>query len=317
MEKEKKENEIDLPEVFTAGQIKTIQLKTPKEVVKYRKGRGGKEFAYVETNWVNKRLNEIFGFGWDFEILEQTPEELAMKIGQILIKGKLTVKDINGNFIAKTQFGSAEVKWLKDKPHDADGLVNLPDDYKAGASDCLKKTASMLGIALDVYSGDFSNKKKDGKETVKGEEHKESPATTNQKQYVADLIRTLYPLQSQQDNVMGDEIGKVKPIEDLTYIEAHDLITRLKWDKEARVRKDKKEEEKGIEEDEPFVPKGKIDPQAQMRAIDATIKNLGIPPEKFREKLIQIYKTEKVGELSFDQKADVIRDLNSGVFLKR
>ena len=184
---------------------------------------------------------------------------------------------------------------------------------------------SAIGRALDnfgYHGGDKCSKEEiDKVNRATGKKPKEDrdnpdPATENQQKYVADLIRTLYPLQSQQDKVMMDEIGVVKPIEDLTYDEAHDLITRLKKDKEKEIRETKKTEEEP-EEDEPFIPKEKVDPQAQMRAIDATIKNLGIPPEKFREKLIQIYKTEKVGELSFDQKADVIRDLNSGEFGKK
>jgi len=137
-------------------QLTSINSPTPAEVLQIRKGRGGLEYVYVKTSWVIAKLNEIFGLGWDFEILEQTPVEIAVKLKQIIVKGKLTAKDKFGRTISKTQFGSAEVKFLKGCPRDIEHIVDIADDYKAAASDALKKCASMLGIALDVYSGEFT-----------------------------------------------------------------------------------------------------------------------------------------------------------------
>jgi|GEM_PF-1395951 len=139
---------------------KDINIPTPIEVLKVRKGRGGKKFVYVETNYVIRKLNDIFSYGWDFEIIWEIPVELALQLGQVMVKGRLTVKgkDSNGNIqtVSKTQYGSAEIKYVKDKPHTPENIVDLADDYKAAASDALKKCASMFGICLDVYSGQFS-----------------------------------------------------------------------------------------------------------------------------------------------------------------
>ncbi len=44
------------------------------------------------------------------------------------------------------QNGSSEVKKMKDGT-----IMDLANDYKSAASDCLKKCASLLGIAFDVY----------------------------------------------------------------------------------------------------------------------------------------------------------------------
>ena len=60
--------------------------------------------------------------------------------------GKLTVKNDKGNTISKTQFGRADIKMLK-----AGGMVDFGNDLKAAATDSLKKCASLLGIASDVY----------------------------------------------------------------------------------------------------------------------------------------------------------------------
>lgn len=133
-----------------------INQETPVEVLKKRAGRGGREFVYVETNWVIKRLNEIFGYGWDFEILEETPIELAIKLQQIVVKGRLTIKDMYGRTASKTQFGSSEVKFIKGAPRTINNVIDIADDYKAAGSDALKKCASYFGIALDVYSGEYS-----------------------------------------------------------------------------------------------------------------------------------------------------------------
>lgn len=119
-------------------QKRAVYMPTPSQFIKQRKIRGGGMANYVETGYVIARLNEAFSpIGWDFEVVEQIIEPK-----EVVVKGKLTIKDYKtGYSISKTQYGTKERY----------AVVPLGDALKACASDCLKKCASLLGIALDVY----------------------------------------------------------------------------------------------------------------------------------------------------------------------
>jgi len=161
----KEKKEITLADSdFTPKQIQTILERTPKEYIYHRPGRGKDQFDYVSIGYVIKKLNRIFGFaGWDFEVVQQEIRE-----GHIWVLGRLTFKDNKGHTITKMQFGSAAVKFLTEPKKDEKGgfvrdangrpmrvptkeMVDLGDDLKAAASDALKKSAALLGIASDVY----------------------------------------------------------------------------------------------------------------------------------------------------------------------
>jgi len=99
-------------------------------------------------------LDGLFGFNWNFEIV--TPEidgfTMAEKTGFCVVRGRLTGKvKVDGKYIEiiKEQYGRAEVKFTGQgadrKP------LDFGNDMKAAASDALKKCASLLGIAADVY----------------------------------------------------------------------------------------------------------------------------------------------------------------------
>lgn len=115
-----------------------IQVATPIEFIKKRPGKGNRDFTYVEGGYVIARLNQIFSpVGWDFEVIEH-----IIETKEVVVKGKLTIKDHKNGFeIAKTQYGT----------HPRYAEVPLGDALKAASTDCLKKCASLLGIALDVY----------------------------------------------------------------------------------------------------------------------------------------------------------------------
>jgi hypothetical protein len=137
----KKEDENKLAPPKTLYTV--LNKKTPAKFIKKRVGRGGKYFDYVETGFVIEQLNKAFNNMWDFEIIDK-------QIGKdkIWVLGKLTVKFITPfgiQTISKSQFGGSDVK-------KSNGVViDIGDDLKAAASDSLKKCASLLGIAKDVY----------------------------------------------------------------------------------------------------------------------------------------------------------------------
>ncbi|MEK7124598.1 MAG: Rad52/Rad22 family DNA repair protein, partial [Patescibacteria group bacterium] len=121
--------------------IKMVQQTPPQHVYK-RKARGGGMWDYVTGTYVQKVLNFVFGWNWDFEIVEHGKEA-----DQVWVLGKLTVKDNKGNTITKTQFGRADLKFRKDN----NKMLDFGNDLKAAGTDALKKAASMLGIASDIY----------------------------------------------------------------------------------------------------------------------------------------------------------------------
>ena len=124
------------------NQIVRMVQQTPKQHVYRRAGRGGKYFDYVTGSYVIKVLNFVFGWNWDFEVIEQGREA-----DQIWVKGRLVVKGTNGETIVKTQYGRADVKFKQGSKNPLD----YGNDLKAAATDSLKKCASMLGIASDIY----------------------------------------------------------------------------------------------------------------------------------------------------------------------
>jgi hypothetical protein len=137
----------DLPQNFNQAQLNFINQKTPRQFIKSRPGPGGMRLSYVEVGYVINMLNQVFGYNWDFRVLDQ---QIGKK--QVWVRGELTVK-VGENAIVKGQFGGADIK----SNRQTGDPVSVADDLKAAASDCLKKCASMIGIAGDVYWGDLDN----------------------------------------------------------------------------------------------------------------------------------------------------------------
>lgn len=120
---------------------------TPEKEVRW-KGR----FPYTDTAYVIRALNNAFAFDWDFE---QDNEEMILnpKNGrpfEVRVRGRLTVR-LNGHAVIKVQFGSQPIEYLQKDPATP---VSIGDAYKGAGSDALKKCASLLGVALDLYDSD-------------------------------------------------------------------------------------------------------------------------------------------------------------------
>ena len=135
-------------------QIRT--QKTPEEAIKWREGRKGEWYPYTNTAYVIRQLNEAFAWNWDFEC---DSEEMILRNGEpfeIKVRGRLTVRAAGYGTIVKTQYGCQPLQGGPKAP-------SYGDCYKGAASDALKKCASMLGIALDLYdSGSQIDKGRSG-----------------------------------------------------------------------------------------------------------------------------------------------------------
>lgn len=155
---------LTIPKTWISGpQLIRLTEKTPPQQVYKRPGKGGKVFDYVTVSYVQRVLDYVFGWNWDFEIVEHGKEA-----DHVWVLGRLTVRSSDGGSqITKTQFGRSEVKYMKDSKN----MVDYGNDLKAAASDALKKCASMLGIARDIYG------KSDYKEeTGRGPREENAPA---------------------------------------------------------------------------------------------------------------------------------------------
>ena len=86
------------------------------------------DYIVEEMAWENPRR---------MQVNDDNPQE-------VIIRGRLTVHAKHGT-IVKEQFGSSAVK------RSNGNITSLGDDLKAATSDALKKCASLLGLALDLY----------------------------------------------------------------------------------------------------------------------------------------------------------------------
>jgi len=130
--------------LLNGNQLAQLLKATPKQYVRTRPAKGGGTWDYVTSGYVKKVLNLMFGWDWDFEIIS---EIIQLEAKQVIVKGKLVCRT-NGRVITKMQYGRQDVKFRKGTSEPLD----LGNDMKGAASDCLKKCASELGIAADIYN---------------------------------------------------------------------------------------------------------------------------------------------------------------------
>lgn len=142
------ESELSLIEsTFTTNQLQLLHKTTPEKYIRERPAKGGGKWKYISGGYVKKTLNLMFGFNWDFEILEQ-----LILHGECIVKGKLTVRT-NGVTIVKTQFGNKDIVYKKLQEGETERQpLSIGNDLKSAATDALKKCASELGIGSDIYN---------------------------------------------------------------------------------------------------------------------------------------------------------------------
>lgn len=132
---------------LNANQLAQILKRTPKAYVKKRPAKGGGTWDYVSGGYVKKVLNLMFGWDWDFEVLED-----KIMHDEAIVKGRLTCRS-NGRTIIKTQYGNKDIMYKRGT--DAQGNrvpLSIGNDLKSAATDCLKKCAAEIGIAADIYN---------------------------------------------------------------------------------------------------------------------------------------------------------------------
>ncbi|MCK5642069.1 MAG: hypothetical protein KAJ19_14790 [Gammaproteobacteria bacterium] len=139
-------DELSLVENNSLNQNQLGQLlkTTPAKYVKERPAKGGGKWRYVTGGYVKKCLNLMFGWDWDFEIID---ERIEIEAKEVIVKGKLTCRS-NGAKIVKMQYGNKDIMFKKNTSIP----LSIGNDMKAAATDCLKKCAAEIGIAADIYN---------------------------------------------------------------------------------------------------------------------------------------------------------------------
>ena len=146
-------DESALPQgLLNEAQIDLIGAPTPPEYIKSRKGSGSTVLNYVEVSFVIQQLNLLFGYSWDFTIQKEIITDL-----EVVVRGSIIVRSTSGLQIVKTQYGCASVKKFKESGKS----ISIGDDLKAAGSDSLKKCNSLLGLSMDVYSGNIDTDRKE------------------------------------------------------------------------------------------------------------------------------------------------------------
>lgn len=141
--------------VLNEKQLAYILKPTAPQYIKQRPAKGGGQWAYISGGYVRKVLNLMFGWNWDFEIMEDKEVH-----GHIVVLGRLTVRT-GGATITKTQYGDKDIVYENDYLDNGNGgkvkkksdrVLDIGNDYKAAATDALKKCAAEFGIGADVYN---------------------------------------------------------------------------------------------------------------------------------------------------------------------
>lgn len=132
---------------LNAYQLQQLLKKTPKQYVHERPAKGGGTWKYVTGGYVKKVLNMMFGWDWDFEVIDE-----KIIADEVIVKGKLTCRS-NGKTITKMQYGNKDI--IYKTKLDAKGErvpLSIGNDMKAACTDALKKCAAEIGIAADIYN---------------------------------------------------------------------------------------------------------------------------------------------------------------------
>jgi hypothetical protein len=129
---------------LNAKQLAIILKRTPAQYVKTRPALGGGTWDYVTGGYIKKCLNLMFGWDWDFEIID---EKIMIEAREVIVKGRLTCRSA-GKTIVKMQYGNKTIMFRKG----SDIPLSIGNDMKAAATDALKKCAAEVGIAADIYN---------------------------------------------------------------------------------------------------------------------------------------------------------------------
>jgi len=157
---------LGLTEEESKSLVELITAPTPNDWIKTRPARGGIQVEYLPGFRFIEKLNSCFGFLWSHRVVDAferdghivTTNQVVIQIpGRTISKeypdGTKELIRFDGLEVVKTQFGGSDVKkYSRDTGDKRKGdIIDLADDYKASATDGMKKCSTELGMFLDVY----------------------------------------------------------------------------------------------------------------------------------------------------------------------
>ncbi len=145
---------------FEKSLASLMDKKTPKGAIYTREGRGKMVLQYVTGSWMIEQLNSVFGYNWDWEIQAEGLGSI-----QVWVRGILTVRSYQDDgtviTVTKSAYGGADIKKYGASNSKSGEVIDLADDLKSASTDAMKKAASLLGFAGDLYgrSGEATQSK--------------------------------------------------------------------------------------------------------------------------------------------------------------
>jgi len=178
-------------------------------------GQYGRTLHYIDLAAVVARLNEGCD-AWDF-----TVEKYEVLEGEVVVLGRLVADSMT-----KSAFGGSTVTVDK-----SGAVVSIADDLKAAAGDALKKASSLLGVGLELYSGQGATEQR-GNGNGHNRHDGGPPADAGDRATVRQLAAIHAPCRKRgysKDGLarlVAEETGKVE-LSHLTRAEASGLIDSL------------------------------------------------------------------------------------------
>ena len=107
----------------------------------FHDNRGGVELEYITGEQCVSRLNEVLSPAhWSFRVVEHG---INVEADEVWVLGEMTA-DIDGSTVTRQQFGSQKLK----RSRSSGAPLDIGFDLKGGATDALKKCASLIGVGL-------------------------------------------------------------------------------------------------------------------------------------------------------------------------
>ena len=143
---------------YNKDQLEIIKQGVPDQLIKWRE-KGGRSYSYVELPVVTDILNRLFGNLWSWHILESHIHDsgiMDQKNGitkkYVQIRGRLTVPMQDPN-------NPNQFIWIEREANGVHALNGADMEirgsaFKSASSDGLKKAASTLGVARNIYMSD-------------------------------------------------------------------------------------------------------------------------------------------------------------------
>lgn len=142
---------------FNDEVTESLSGKLQEKHVKERDGPKGSRLSYVETHYVIRRLNEVFGFaGWHHEVIYEQiglhEDDRKKWFAGYVAKARLTVSDDRGLVVYREGLGSGDNS-------NFNRYQAVEYAIKEAESDALKRAAMKFGdqFGLALYDGDQPN----------------------------------------------------------------------------------------------------------------------------------------------------------------